>query len=173
LPADYAALPPDRLEELLGTYRARRREYDCASREVDRQKALEELSRVELFRHGEWNCFPLGLLARSRSTAFSFLSEAARCFKGHENLVVSDAAAHYHVACDLLGKLRWVHPANTESWCPREDRLDSDDGALRARAIKNLASELKKSASLVREILFQEQRAIELLESVAGASMLA
>ncbi len=166
LPADYASYPPEKIEELVQIYRAKRQKYHDADSEAQRQQALEELSKVELFRYGEWNCFPLGLLARSRKTAFDFLAEAAKLFKGRDNLVISDAAAHYYVACDLLGKLRWVHPSNTESWSPREDRLDSDDPKLRAKAFKNLASERKKSAELVSEILGQEQRALELLESV-------
>lgn len=168
LPADYASYEPEKIEELVRAYRARLEDYHSAETETERQRALEELSGVELFRYGEWNCFPLGLLARSRNLAFEFLSEAAKLFRGHDNLVISDAAAHYYVACDLLGKLRWVHPSNSESWSPREDRLDSDDPKLRAKAIKNLASERKKSAELVTEILAQEQRALELIESVAG-----
>jgi hypothetical protein len=169
LPADYSSYEPEKIEELVQTYRTKLQGFHDADSEAQRQKALEELSRVELFRYGEWNCFPLGLLARSRKSAFDFLTEASRHFKGRDNLVISDAAAHYFVACDLLGKLRWVHPSNSESWSPREDRLDSDNPKLRAKAIKNLASERKKSAELVNEIMAQEQRALELIESVVGA----
>jgi hypothetical protein len=169
LPRDYSSLPPEKIDKLVRVYRARLEAFHSAETEAERRDALEDLSRVELFRYGEWNCFPLGLLARSRKCAFDFLTEAARLFKGHDNLIVSDAAAHYYVACDLLGKLRWIHPSNSESWSPREDRLDSDDPKLRAKAIKNLAAERAKSADLVLEILAQEQRALELLESVIGS----
>jgi hypothetical protein len=168
LPADYASYPPKKIDKLVEAYRAKLDTYQNADTEAQRQQALQELSRVELYRYGEWNCFPLGLLARSRMSAYDFLTEAAKQFKGRDNLVISDAAAHYFVACDLLGKLRWVHPSNSESWSPREDRLDSDNPKLRTKAIKNLAAERKKSAKLVTEILAQEQRALELLESVAG-----
>lgn len=168
LPVNYSSYSPKKIEELVQAYRAKLKLFHDATSEPQRQQALQELSRVELFRYGEWNCFPLGLLARSRKTAFDFLTEAAGFFEGRDHLVISDAAAHYYVACDLLGKLRWVHPANSENWSPREDRLDSDNLKLRTSAIKNLASERKKSAELVTEILGQEQRALELLESVAG-----
>ncbi len=166
LPADYSSCKPEKIEELVQAYREKLEAYHGADTEAERQQALEELSRVELFRYGEWNCFPLGLLARSRKSAFDFLSEAARLFDGRDNLVIWDAAAHYYVACDLLGKLRWVHPSNSECWSPREDRLDSDDPKLRAKAIKGLADDRKKAAELVSEILAQEERALELLESV-------
>lgn len=168
LPADYSSYSPKMIDKLAQAYRTKLQIYHDAESEPQRQQALQELSRVELFRYGEWNCFPLGLLARSRKSAFDFLTEVARSFEGHDHLVISDAAAHYYVACDLLGKLRWVHPANSENWSPREDRLDSDDPKLRSRAIKNLVSERKKSTELVAEILGQEQRALELIESVTG-----
>ncbi len=169
IPADYSAYSPRKIDKLLKLYRSKLKAYHEADSEQELQKALQELSRVELFKYGEWNCFPLGLLARSRKAAFDFLSKAAKQFGGQDNFVISDAAAHYYVACDLLGKLRWVHPSNSECWSPREVRLDSDDPQLRAKALKNLASERKKASELVAEILAQEQRALELLESVAGA----
>lgn len=168
LPADYSKYEPEKIQKLVDAYRSRLDAYQNAKTEVERQRGLEELSRVELFRHGEWNCFPLGLLARSRKCAFDFLNEAARFFDGRDNLVISDAAAHYYVACDLLGKLRWVHPANSECWSPREDRLDSDDPKMRAKAIKSLAGDRRKAAQLVSDILAQEERALELVESVVG-----
>jgi hypothetical protein len=166
LAADYSTYEPEKIEELVQTYRSKLEAYHEADTEAERQQALEELSRVELFRYGEWNCFPLGLLARSRKSAFDFLTEAARLFDGRDNLVISDAAAHYYVACDLLGKLRWVHPSNSECWSPREDRLDSDNPKMRAKAIKSLADDRKKAAELVTDIVAQEERALELLESV-------
>jgi hypothetical protein len=168
LPADYSSYEPEKIEQLVQTYRSKLDEYHNSESETDRQQALEELSRVELFKYGEWNCFPLGLLARSRKCAFDFLTEAARLFDGRDNLIMSDAAAHYYVACDLLGKLRWVHPSNSECWSPREDRLDSDNPKARAKAIKNLANDRKKAAELVSDILAQEERALELVESVVG-----
>jgi hypothetical protein len=171
LPQDYSSLEPEKIDDLAKIYREKLKNYHDSTTEAERSKTLEELSKVELFKYGEWNCFPLGLLARSRKSACDFLTRSARMFDGTDNLIISDAAAHYYVACDLLGKLRWVHPSNTESWSPREDRLDSDDPKLRAKAIKNLARERKKAAELVEEILAQEERALELLENVAGVSI--
>jgi len=168
LPEDYASYEPEKIDELVQAYRNKLQAYQDSTDESERRKTLEELSKAELFKYGEWNCFPLGLLARSRKSACDFLTRSARMFDGRDNLVISDAAAHYYVACDLLGKLRWVHPSNSESWSPREDRLDSDDPKLRAKAIKNLAKERKKAADLIEEILSQEERALELLESVEG-----